>query len=240
MDNLEDKNNLDNEDPIIDTPRENPAEDAEDPKVKRYKEQLKGRELQTKEAIDKASRFEEKLINKSVKEVEANNDYLLELYEEDPELAQKVAGKFGKNIDDAISIIKAARWEDVSLQKKAEPALDEEELFKKWEAKLELKNTLGKVSKQFETLPEDLRGEAQKKFDSLVGGRNLSASEITEIAEMASLYVQKDIFRSEAKDKAILGLSSTSLSRNNNSASSNTVAWAAELAEAMGLWHLYK
>lgn len=209
-----------------------PTQEEVDQKEKRHLEQLKGREKQV-------AHYETLLVETAVERVEQDNEYFLELFEKDPTIAEKVAKQFGVTAKEAIDKINAAKGTIKPMEK--EP-INKEELFKEWEKLQEQKNAIAAANKQFESLEPAQKEVAQKTFESLTAGKNLSAKELSEIAEMTSLYVRRDELQSDAKDKAIASLSSTSLSRGGGDSPSarKEVPGARDLAKALGLEHLYK
>jgi hypothetical protein len=99
IDNLTEEENQKQDSLVETTPQTaDPAKDdkngEEDPTITRYKEQLHGRELQAQKAEEKAIAAEQKAIRFATEKVETDNDYLIALYDEDPELADKVAKNF--------------------------------------------------------------------------------------------------------------------------------------------------
>ena len=216
----------------------------EDPKIVRYKEQLHGRELQAQAAQEIALKAEAKAIKFATERVEQDNDYLVWLYDEDPEFADKVAQNFWvKDAKAAIAKIEAARNGNIV---RSEPALNPEKLYEEWEKRWEAKQTekqiAATVDDAFSKLSKDEKELAKSKFDSLRGWKAINQNEALELVELA-LYAVNKTKRSDDKDKAIANLSSTTLGSTTSdrpTASKKSVAGSKELAESMWLWHLYK
>lgn len=112
----------------------------EDPKEKRYLEQLKGSKAE-------AERLLAIVVETAVEKVEADNDYFLELYQKDPSIAEKVAKQFGVTAKEAIDKIKASKGEKPPMEKQQ---LDKEQLFREWEALQEEKQAKKAAVKHFE------------------------------------------------------------------------------------------
>jgi len=214
-----------------------PPEDgwkAEDPKEVRYKEQLEGRRLQAEKAEEKAAKLETMFIKTATDKVEQNNDYLLELYAEDPELADKVAKHFWvKSAKEAIAKINAVKnW--VPLEKETQ-TIDPEKLYKEWEDRQAKKEAVKSAEKVFEWLDKDEKSQAKEMFKELTDGKDLPLARLEEIAEMSVYYVTKN----STKDWKIAKLASTALWwKGTTSNTSATNSWE-ELAKAMWLGHLY-
>lgn len=66
-----------------------------------------------------------------------------------------------------------------------------------------------KAQKILAKLPEDLREEAQKRFDKVSKGQMLDEETAIEFAEMATLYVNKDNLRAEILNDSLAMLGST-------------------------------
>lgn len=173
-------------------------------KETRYKEQLKG-------SREEAERLRNLIIDREVKAAEKDAKSLLELHETDPKLANEVAKRFG--YDD----YEDARWEiekKVSSWVEKTNDVDLEEKFEKMYQERKAKETHEEALKQANKIlnkikDEGLRGMAQSKFDNLAKWKTLSIDEAEELAEMATLYVNKDNLRENKYEEWLWDYAST-------------------------------
>lgn len=206
-------------------------------KAQRYLEQLHGREEQLK-------KVEARLIDHETDRVEKDNAYFLSLMEEDPALAEKVAKQFGKaSAKEAAEAVRAAMQGGGNNHQMDKPAIDEEELFRKWEEKREMRDAEKEARALFEELSAESKDIAVKRFEKLIEGKKLSKAEMKEVAEMAVLYANKDALLGSAKDKALAALASSGLHKPSVDAGTkngkSAVSGADDLAKSMGLGWLY-
>lgn len=68
---------------------------------------------------------------------------------------------------------------------------------------------INKAEKILAKLPDDLKEEAQKRFDKVTKGQMLDEETAIEFAEMATLYVNKDNLRAEILNDSLAMLGST-------------------------------
>lgn len=173
-------------------------------KETRYKEQLKG-------SREEAERLRNLIIDREVKAAEKDAKSLLELHETDPKLANEVAKRFG--YDD----YEDARWEiekKVSSWVEKTNDVDLEEKFEKMYQERKAKETHEEALKQANKIlnkikDEGLRGMAQSKFGNLAKWKTLSIDEAEELAEMATLYVNKDNLRENKYEEWLWDYAST-------------------------------
>lgn len=180
------------------------TENSHNEKETRYKEQLKG-------SREEAMRLRNLIIDREVKAAEKDARSLLELHETDPKLANEVAKRFG--YDD----YEDARWEiekkvngwvektdDANLEEKFEKMYQERKAKEIHEEAIKQANKILKKIKD-----DDLREIAEKKFEKLTKGKTLSIDEAEELAEMATLYVNKDNLRESKYEEWLWDYAST-------------------------------
>ena len=173
-------------------------------KETRYKEQLKG-------SREEAERLRNLIIDREVKAAEKDAKSLLELHETDPKLANEVARRFG--YDD----YEDAKWEiekKVSSWVERNGDADLEEKFEKMYQERKAKEIHEEAIKQANKIlrkikDDDLREMAEKKFERLTNGKTLSIDEAEELAEMATLYVNKDNLRESKYEEWLWDYAST-------------------------------
>lgn len=204
MENLNDE--LDNlevwEDQEIDeTPEQQDNSHAD--KETRYKEQLKG-------SREEAERLRNLVIDREVKAAEKDARSLLELHDTDPKLANEVAKRFGyDDYDDAKSEIErklASQDEDwdADFEEKFE------KMYQERKAKEVHEEALQKANKILNKIKDDdLREVAEKKFARLSKWKTLTIDEAEELAEMATLYVNKDNLRENKYEEWLWDYAST-------------------------------
>ena len=182
------------------------AENSHNDKETRYKEQLKV-------SREEAMRLRSLIIDREVKAAEKDARSLLELHETDPKLANEVAKRFG--YDD----YEDAKWEiekKVSKWVEKTDEVDLEEKFEKMYQERKKKETHEEAIKQANKIlnkikDEELRDAAVKKFERLSNGKTLSIDEAEELAEMATLYVNKDNLRESKYEEWLWDYASTGL-----------------------------
>ncbi len=90
---------------------------------------------------------------------------------------------------------------------------DIEKIVTEREAKKEHAKAITKAEKILDKLPEDLRDEAQKRFDKISKGQILDEETAIEFAEMATLYVNKDNLKANLYNDSLAMLGSSWLGK---------------------------
>lgn len=176
----------------------NSQEEQQDPKALRHAQQLAGSKAEVE-------RLERIAIDAQKKLALDNANNLLELHKTDPKLANKVAKEFWyASYEEAI--------QTTSIGKQVEkPQEDFETMYQKKRAEekhqeaLELANSFIEKSKLDPTLSD----QAKVQFQKLTNWRTLTPAEALEIAEMATLYVQKEKINEWTYQSWLQELSST-------------------------------
>ncbi len=189
MENLQDKN--------LETPNgdnsqkapEIPAETKE-----RYLQQIEG-------GKQEAQKYRDLAIESEVKRAEVDANSIIDLHAKDPKMADEVAKRFGyDSYNDAETSLKP--------QEKPSEELSENERFEKYykdmKAKEEGSNANSEADKILNSLEWDIQTEARKHYEMMAGWRNLSVNQATEMAKMATLYVNKDNLKSDKAQDGIL------------------------------------
>lgn len=182
------------------------TENSHNEKETRYKEQLKG-------SREEAMRLRNLIIDREVKAAEKDARSLLELHETDPKLANEVAKRFG--YDD----YEDARWEIEKkvngwVEKTDDANLEEkfEKMYQERKAKEIHDEAIKQANKILKKIKDDgLREMAEKKFERLTKGKTLSIDEAEELAEMATLYVNKDNLRESKYEEWLWDYASTGM-----------------------------
>lgn len=174
--------------PKTDNPSENPEV------AKRHAEQLEGSRAEV-------ARMREIAIESVAKASQKDVNVFLETHSKDPKLANDVAKKLG--YDDANEVL-------AQINKKPEKVEDDfDTKYTQRRAQEEHEKAIAKAEKIIAKLPEDLREEAQKRFDKATKGQTLDEETAIEFAEMATLYVNKDNLRADVLNDSLAMLGST-------------------------------
>lgn len=180
MDNLEEKREV-----------ETLGETDEQRKARRHREQEEGRKLQEERA--RASRLEEQLINFHVEKAQSDQTYLLDLYDRDPQVADKVAKKFQK--EDGTRIRSFSEFAEYSAPGRKITHNQNREEFERWyeeKRKEEEVQTAKKVARDaFKHLTEEQREQAQEEFEYLSQGRHLTVDDGERIASIVAAKFPK-------------------------------------------------
>lgn len=117
---------------------------------------------------------------------------MLDIYEQDPDLANEVAKKFKySSFEDAKKFINSGQ----KLETKDELE-DEETRFEKryTQKRLQEKHeeALEKADQLLSKLPDELQEDARNYFNEIAEGKTLTDTKAIEYAQMATLYVSKD------------------------------------------------
>lgn len=187
MDNLEE---IIPEAPAMDNPlTENP-----DPVAKRHAEQLAG-------SAQEVARMRTIAVDSLAKASEKSADVFLEAHSKDPKLANEVAKKLWyANADEVLAQIN---------QKPEKVEDDFETKYNQKRSQERHEEAITKAQKILAKLPDDLKEEAQKRFDKVSKGQMLDEETAIEFAEMATLYVNKDNLRAEILNDSLAMLGST-------------------------------
>lgn len=223
-------------------PMDNSQETAEERKLRRQKEQDEGAKQEALRQKERADKYESRLINESVKKTTENPNYLLELHEQDPDLAEKVTKSLTYNGKEINSFDEFQRLIQSSSKT---PEITEDVMRKQFDLwfeekrKHELYSSSGKVvDDKFASLNDEQREVAHAKYKLVVGDRKVTPDEAREISDMVTLTVKRD--KKAIRDEAITKFGSNGLSGNYSAPSkSNETEWAREIAEASGLGFLY-
>lgn len=180
-DNLE----LETEALETDNPQDPSVDDVEAQKQLRHSQQMEW-------AKKEVERQKQKAVDVAVKWVAKDAELLLDIYAEDPELANEVAKKFKySSFDEAKKFINS--WE--KLETKDELEDEEVRMDKRYNQRRgkELhEDALKKASQLISKLPSELQEDATNYFNEIVEGKQLTDDKAIEFAQMATLYVSKD------------------------------------------------
>lgn len=134
---------------------------------------------------------------------------MLELYKKDPKLALEVAAHYDFDSIEAIE-------NHIAKQRSPDEPISEEEIERRVERLAnkkvaEKQHTIAKENavKRFNKLPKEAKEIAIERFEKLTEGKILDVSEAQEMAEMVTLYVQKEDFKSTKISNAKAKMSST-------------------------------
>lgn len=222
MDNLEPTTT-----PVAPEWQDNPQEPVDAAKAKRHSEQMEWARQEVEHMKAEAEKAQAIAYKAAVSAAKVDWNSLLELYDEDPKLAEKVAKEwFWMTIDQ----VKAHVNGDLPPVPQTITTEDAEKLFEqKYEARKteemhqeSLKIAEGIFSK---IKDESLQSEAKKQFDLLSEWRKLTPSLANQLAEMATLYVNKDNLMSGAYTRSVEALSSTGLSPSKKSTENSSDVW---------------
>lgn len=190
---------------IDETPEQEEEQDnSHANKEARYKEQLKG-------SREEAERLRNLIIDREVKAAERDASSLLELHKTDPKLANEVAKRFGyDDYEDARPEIEkkvnggVEKTDDADLEEKFEKMYQERKAKETHEEAIKQANKILNKIKD-----EELRETALKKFERLSNWKTLTIDEAEELAEMATLYVNKDNLRENKYEEWLWDYAST-------------------------------
>lgn len=193
-----------NQEELEQTPEE--QDNSHTSKEARYKEQIKGSRAE-------AERLRSLIIDREVKAAEKDARSLLELHETDPKLANEVARRFGyDDYEDAKSEIE--RKVNTGVEKTDDANLEEkfEKMYQERKAKETHQEAMKQATKILNKIKDDeLREVAEKKFERLSNWKTLNIDEAVELAEMATLYVNKDNLRENKYEEWLWDYASTGL-----------------------------
>lgn len=189
---------------VTETPtKESPQKDYEAAK-ERFKQQEEG----SKKEIE---RYKEIALQTAIKNATYDSSTLLELHKQDPRLAAEAAKTFewsNTERGDYQSFLK----QDAKISTQISEDEIEARATKKAEeiiAQKEHDKALAKASKKIEKLDDDVKEEAQARFNKLIDGKMLNEEDALEYAEMATLYVSKSKRKDDVYNDAITKLAST-------------------------------
>ena len=227
-DNLHDDKN-------IETPEKDNSQNAPDvaPETKlRHDQQMEG-------ARKEVQRLRDLAIESEVKRAEVDANSIVELHDKDPKMANEVAERFWYSSFEEIK-------SSLSNDNETDNTTSEKDKFNQWyeekKAKEESVNAHSEADKILNSLEWDLQTEAKKYYKMMTKGRDLTTSEATEMAKMATLYVNKDNLKSERLQEWLMNFGNTGLGKSapasKKADSKNKDFWS----QAFG-WqfaHLYK
>lgn len=152
-----------------------------------------------------ADKAEARALKSDIARVQQDASVFLEAYNEDPKYAEKIAKALNyANAQEVLDLLKA---KDTSPKGFTED--DIEKIVSEREAKKEHEKAITKAEKILDKLPEDLREEAQKRFDKISKGQMLDEETAIEFAEMATLYVNKDNLKADLYNDSLAMLGSS-------------------------------
>lgn len=176
---------------------DNPLIEIPDPVAKRHAEQLAGSRAEV-------TRLENLAIDMYSTQSTKDQSVFLELHSKDPKLADKVAKNLWySSADEVLSSIKKPEVNQWFTE------ADIERIVSEREAKKEHQRAITKAEKILEKLPDDLKEEAQAKFDRISTGQLLDEETAIEFAHMATLYVNRDNFKAWILNDSLAMLGST-------------------------------
>ncbi len=197
------------DDKIIETPdKDNSPTTTDQEKLDRYKQQMEG-------SKQEAQKFRNLAIESEVKRAEVDANSIIELHGKDPKMAEEVAKKFWYSTykDVETTLNKPTTPEPINNTDDA----SERDKFNQWyeERKVqeESSNAHSEADKLFATLEWDTQTEARKHYKMMTDWRNLTVNQATEMAKMATLYVNKDNLKSEKLQEWLLNFGNTWLSQ---------------------------
>jgi hypothetical protein len=189
--------------PVMDNSHETP----EERKLRRQNEQDTGSRQEALRQKERAEKYESMLINESVKKTTENPNYLLELHEQDPDLAEKVTKSLTYNGQEITSFDEYQKL----IRTTSNPVVTEDVIRKQFEVwyeekrKSELYSSSGKVvDDKFSNLTDEQRDLAQAKYKLVVGDRKVTPDEAREIADMVTLTVKRD--KKAVRDNVVTSL----------------------------------
>lgn len=178
---------LENEALETDNPQ-NPAAEGDEnsaSKNKRHSEQMEW-------AKAEVAKYRTKAVEVGVKWVAKDAELLLDIYEQDPDLANEIAKQFKySSFEEAKKFIepwKKLEWKDEleDEETRFEKRYTQKRVQEKHEEALEEANQL--IAK----LPDELQEAATTYFNDIADGKKLTKAKAIEYAQMATLYVSKD------------------------------------------------
>lgn len=178
----------------LETDNSHTKDQVDEATAKRYKEQLAWSKAE-------AERLRNLAIEREYAHASKDATSLLELHSTDPKLASEVAKKFWyDDFNHAKKWIDENLWEKM-IKKEADPKDLEktfEEMYQKRKSQELHELSIKKAEKIiWKIKDEELQKKAKTHFDKITKGKQLSIDEAEEIAEMATLYVQKDSIRDD-------------------------------------------
>jgi hypothetical protein len=186
---------------------DNSHETPEERKLRRQNEQDTGSRQEALRQKERAEKYESMLINESVKKTTENPNYLLELHEQDPDLAEKVTKSLTYNGQEITSFDEYQKL----IRTTSNPVVTEDVIRKQFEVwyeekrKSELYSSSGKVvDDKFSNLTDEQRDLAQAKYKLVVGDRKVTPDEAREIADMVTLTVKRD--KKAVRDNVVTSL----------------------------------
>ena len=178
-------------------------------KHKRLAEQYEWSTAEAKKQSERASALEDKNINIATDMVERDNSYLKKLHESDPDLAEKVAKKFGKTYREALEAIE---WADLEMKK---PEIDKEsfkrEILEEAETKAMEKQVKEFVKEFINKLPESKQKSIKEEYEDLSEWKKMTINKAKKYLEMTSFFSDKDTIDKDTLDAFVAWSVSTSL-----------------------------
>lgn len=217
--------NLDSQNPVA--PQQDNPQTVDADKAKRHSEQMEWARMEVERMKAEAERSQNIAYKTAISAAKVNGNSLLELYDEDPTLAEKVAKDwFGMTINEVKAFLNGeAPTEKVSLTQDDVDKLFEEKYEKRKSDEMHNESLQIAESYLLKIKDESLQEEARKKFQLLSEWKKLTPSLANELAEMATLYVNKDNLMNWAYTKSVETLSSTGLSSSKKSTKDTDNVW---------------
>lgn len=170
------------------TPKDN-SQDYTSEYVERLKEQNKwsAQEVKTYQELVKVQDSDD-------------NSYLLELHEDNPDMATKVAEKMGYDIDEALNLVNEAVW----WKDNTPPAtLDKEEIIKEAVSRIKGESVKSYENKFFSDLPENIQDGVKSTYKEIAWTGVKTMDQAKKFLDMAKVYANKDNKTPENDDNII-------------------------------------
>jgi len=192
--------------------------------LERYKAQVKGSKAE-------ALKLKQQNIEIAASAVESDPKYMKVLVEKDSKFADEVARKF-EGYSDAQALMKDFLGGDTN-SKTLEERITEQVMSRLWQTTIKTQ-----VEQKFSHLWDDMQKVANTKFEEYRAWRSLNVNQATELADMVTLFLQKDTIAETAKQARVNNMWNLKLwwVSTTHTNSDNSWAW---LAWVLWLWHLY-
>ena len=214
---------------------DNPPEDLDaNSKIERYKQIVKGSKEEAIRQKARADKLEQQNIKNATDKVQSDPLYIKSLYEEDPELANKVASNF-EWFDTAEDLLKALPQIKSNTPKKSQEEIIADLVIQKlWH-----KKATSTIEDRLNSFPEAERKLVKQEFDFLSEWRsNLTEEQANALLERATLFTQKDKTFEKTKNKNMAQFSSIGFTPWSLTPKTRKEDWQG-LAEAMWFKGLY-
>jgi len=172
----------------------------------RYKQQMEGSKSEASkfatektQAEERANKYKKQALNSDYKKVYRNNTFnaneFNEIYTEDPEYAEELAGMFEINGKPATAEqILASFGNAPSVQQKSiDPDEIKRQLKEELRAEMMGDKIQATVASRFQSLPEAVRAKAVENYNLITAGRQVTEAEAQVFVQMASQYAMSQV-----------------------------------------------